>query len=136
MHITPTLIIGLALFIWALNRVPEKYKPVLSQRLKSWRTVIALLAIIMALFIVLNPELYPLGILGDSAFFDLMVLGLSLQMQESATRVWRRLGILLARFFRYLNIPSPGLRYLLAVSSVAIGIVVSEIQKIMYRLSS
>jgi hypothetical protein len=82
------LIFGFALFAYALSRVPDKYKPVWSLHLKSWRTLIGLIAVILAFLIVINPEFYALGILGDSTFFDLLVLAIGIQLQVILCRVW------------------------------------------------
>jgi hypothetical protein len=135
MQPTPTTIFGLALFACVLTRLPDKYKPTWAQRpCCSWQTLISLVAVIAAILIVMNPEFYALGILGDSAFFDFLVLAISLQMQAISTRVLRRLGTVLARNLRWVRIPSPGLSYLMTVSALAIGSVVSAIQKVAHRI--
>src|SRR5262245_54902506 len=51
----------------------------------------------------------------------MFVLTLSLQMHLFACRAWRRCVNVLARGVQWVGIPSPGLRYLLAVSAPAIG---------------
>jgi len=73
--------------------VPDNYKPVRMQRLNSWRTRIGLLALIATIVIVMNPEFYALGILGDPAFFDLLVLAIGLQLQTILARVWCYAGL-------------------------------------------
>ena len=84
---TTTIIFGLALFAFALTRVPDKYKPTWAQRLSSWQALIGVVAIIAAILIVMNPEFYALGVLGDSAFFDLLVLAIGVQMQVIFSRI-------------------------------------------------
>ena len=80
------IIFGLALFACALSRVPDRYKP--SAHLQSWRTLIGLVAMIMAILIVITPEFYALGLLGDSSFFDLLVLAIGIQLQVMVSRIW------------------------------------------------
>jgi len=86
MQKTSVIIFGLALIACALTRLPDKYKPAWSHRLKSSQTLIGLVAVIMAILIVMSPEFFALGILGDSAFFDLLVLAIGLQLQTVLSR--------------------------------------------------
>ena len=79
MQVSPNLIFGLALLVFALNLVPSKFRHPWIQRLTSWKLLIGLVAVIVATVIVMTPEFYALGILGDSAFFDMLVLAISLQ---------------------------------------------------------
>jgi hypothetical protein len=106
------------------------------QRLKGWQKLLGVVAVIVALFIVLNPELLALGLLGDAAFFDALVLLISLQLQTTIVRVGRGLYAFLSGSLRWLRIPSPGTYYLLVISSVAIGAAISTIQKFIQRISS
>jgi energy-coupling factor transporter transmembrane protein EcfT len=76
MQISTTIIFGLALFVFALTFLPDKYRPTWIHRLNSWQVLIGLVAVIAATLIVMTPEFYALGILGDSAFFDLDVTSL------------------------------------------------------------
>ena len=61
-------------------------------RFTGWQKLVSFVAIILALLIVLNPEFLALGLFGDAAFFDLLVLALSLQLQMVATRLWHTVG--------------------------------------------
>jgi hypothetical protein len=42
--------------------------------------IFGVVAFVLALLILLNPEFLALGILGDTAFFDLLVLAIGIQM--------------------------------------------------------
>ena len=92
MHIAPINVCLLALAAYAVTRLPEKYRPDWTRRLDGWRTLLVVVAFVAAVFIIMNPEMYALGLLGDSAFFDLLVLGLTLQFQTVATRLWSHLA--------------------------------------------
>ena len=80
-------VIGIALFVFALAFVPDKYKPAWIHRLDWWQVLIGLVATVAALLIVMNPEFLALGILGDSAFFDLLVFAIGLQLQVILSRI-------------------------------------------------
>src|ERR1039457_6101827 len=89
MQVSPTIIFGLALFVLVLAFLPEKYRPTWIHRLTSWQVIIGLVAFVVATVIVMTPEFYALGILGDSAFFDLLVLAISFQLRGIGSWVWR-----------------------------------------------
>ena len=133
MQMTPTIILGLALFACALNGVPDKYKPTWTRRLNSLRTLIGLVAVIAAILIVMNPEFYALGVLGDSAFFDLLVLAISLQLQMYGVRIWGYVAAGISKTMRFA-------RWRLCVTcSVLIFTfddMVSVIEKVVHRMSS
>src|SRR5664280_1734897 len=93
MQISPTIIFGLALFVFALTFLPDKYKPTWIHRLNSWQVLIGLVAVIVATLIVVTPEFYALVILGDSAFFDILVLAISLQFSVIGHRILRYIVI-------------------------------------------
>ena len=133
MQITPTLLFGLALAAYALTRVPDKYRPAWTHRLNSWQALIGVVAVVMAVLIVMNPEFYVLGILGDSAFFDLLVLAIGLELQMVMSRVGRFVAARVTRARWEISMES---------SLVAWGFVslfaasVSSIQKVVPRLTS
>jgi hypothetical protein len=103
---------------------------------KGWQKVLGVVAAIMALLIVLNPEFLALGILGDTAFFDLIVLALSLQMHMLVAGAFRACVRALVRVVRGLGIPSPGLSYLVAVATLTVGSVVGALQRAVHRFLS
>ena len=133
MKMTPTLLFGLALVAYALTRVPDKYRPAWTHRLNSWKALIGVVAVVMALLIVMNPEFYVLGIFGDSAFFDLLVLAIGLELQLMMSRVWRfvagRITHARWRISMEYSLVAWGFVTLLATS-------IASIQKVVHRLSS
>jgi hypothetical protein len=104
MHVNPATIIGFALFVFALAMVPVKYKPAWIYRLSWWQMLIGLIATASALLIVMNPEFLALGLLGDSAFFDILVLAIGIQLQT----ILARMGVYVLaggkRMLRYINL--------------------------------
>src|SRR5262245_18231647 len=108
-------------------RSPFKPKLFCFQHLEGWRKVLGVLAIVMTLLIVLNPEFLALGIIGDAAFFDVLVLAISLQLQVYVVRVVHFIRALVVGRLRRLYTPSIGGYYLYAVSSLAIASVISAI---------
>ncbi|HTV41562.1 MAG TPA: hypothetical protein VMF08_13350 [Candidatus Sulfotelmatobacter sp.] len=87
MHLTPTTIIGLALFGFVLALLPDKYKPKWIYRLNWWQMLIGLIAVVAAIVILATPEFCALGLLGDSTFFDILVLAISIQLQVILSRI-------------------------------------------------
>jgi hypothetical protein len=116
--------------------VLDRIKPAGSQPLKWWQKLAGGVAVILAVLIVINPEFLALGLLGDAAFFDALVLLFSLQLHAVGTRVWQYIGAMFSRTIRWMRIPSPGMLYLLATSAVALETVVSTFQKVVHRISS
>jgi hypothetical protein len=128
---------GLALVLaCVMTRAEDRNKPAWAQRLKGWHTVFGVIAFILTLLIVLTPEFFALGLLGDAAFFDMLVLALSLQLHSFAARACRVCLNMVARGARWIVIPSPGLSYLLMVSTVAFGSALATIQKAVHRIFS
>jgi hypothetical protein len=132
MHAQAIILVTLLLLACALNR-PTRIEPAWSRCLQGWQKVFGLAAVIMTLLIVLNPEFLALGLLGDTAFFDMLVLALSLQMHMFAARAFRRCVEVLRRSWRWLGIPSLGLRYLLTVSIPAFGRALSKFYQDLHR---
>ena len=128
------ILLGLALLAYASTRSLGKTKQSRFQHLKGWQKIFGVLAVILTLLIILNPEFLALGLIGDTAFFDMLVLALSLQMHTFAVGAFRRCVAALSRGVRWLGIPSPGLRYLLAVLTPAIAVVVTTFQKAVHRI--
>ena len=130
------ILLGLALFVWASARSPNKGKLTWFQLLKGWQKIFGVVAVILTLLIVLNPEFLPLGLLGDTAFFDMLVLALSLQLHQYATLAFRVFARVLSRGARSLGIPSPRFSYALAVLSATIASVLSTLHKAAHRIFS
>ena len=113
--------------------MPDKDKPAWSRRLESRHVLIGLIAFIAATLIVMSPEFYALGLLGDSTFFDLLVLAISLQLQTVLARLWSRAvaGAAPIKQFATLRLCTTYAMVLLLLAGPA-----SLIQKIAHRLSS
>ena len=56
-----------------------------------WQKTFGVAGLVLAVFIVMNPEFLAFGFLGDAAFFDALVLALSLQLHGSVFALFRRL---------------------------------------------
>ena len=85
------MIFGLAILAYAFIETSGSSRRTASaQPLRLWQKLAGAIAILMALLIVMNPEFLALGLLGDTAFFDLLVLALSLQLQDLAAQAWHR----------------------------------------------
>jgi hypothetical protein len=124
---------GLALFVFALTFLPDKYRPTWIHCLNSWQVLIGLAAVIAATLIVMTPEFYALGILGDSAFFDLLVLAISLQLQMIGSRIWHYVVLGFTPIKRFVS------WRIYATSAVLLFIfadIVSTVQKVVHRISS
>ena len=125
--------LGLAILAYASTRGPNKSKPSRFEHLRGWQKIFGILAVLLTLLIILNPEFLALGLLGDTAFFDVLVLALSLQLHLLAARAFR-LGVHgLSRGVRWLAIPSPGLRYLLFLLTPIVAGAVAAVQKAVHR---
>jgi len=127
-------LVGLAYMVGTCSRV--KTQPARFQHLKGWQKLLGVLAIVMTLLIILNPEFLALGLVGDTAFFDLLVLAISLQLQGHVYRIWHSVRDALSRSLRWRYTPSLGLRCVLAGSVFAITGMVAVIQKVAHRITS
>jgi len=135
MKLTTIILLGIAMAAYRSARSVGTERSWF-QNLKGWQRVFGMVALVLAVLILLNPEFVALGLLGDAAFFDLLVAALALHMHTYATSAGRCLVRILASGVRCLGIPSPGLLYLLGVSTVAIGSAVSIFQKVVHRIVS
>src|SRR5580765_3488039 len=88
MHLTPAIVLGLAILACVFTRLPDKTKQAWSVRLNAWHALIGVIAVILAFLILLNPEFLALGLLGDTAFFDLLVLLIGLQLRTVGAQAW------------------------------------------------
>jgi uncharacterized membrane protein YkgB len=137
MQIQFLILIGLVIILAsAFKQTPHRNKRAWSQHLKGWQKVLGPVSFVAVLLLMINPEFIALGLVGDTALFDLLVLALSIQMQTVITRAWQGVRIALTRAARWMGIPSPGLCYLVAVAALLFGSTVSSFQKNVQRLSS
>ena len=95
-----------------------------------------MLAVLLPLLIIFNPELLALRFLGDTALFEMLVLGLSLQMHTHVAGAIRRCVAALSGTARSWGIPSPGLCYLLSVLASVLAGAVTVFQKAAHRIHS
>jgi len=110
---TLTLLAGFAILAYALTKAPKQRQPSWSQHLSGSQKLFGVIALFLVLLMAMNPEFLALGIFGDAAFFDIMVLALSLQMHMIVKRVCRGYVTALARAIRWALIPGPGDLYML-----------------------
>jgi len=130
------ILFGLVMLIYASAWSADKTKSSRFQHLQGWQKLFGVLALVMTLLIVLNPEFLALGLLGDSALFDMLVLALSLQTRVFAIRAFHRFVDLVPKAVRWLLIPSPGLRYLMAFVTPVIAGAITTFQKALHRILS
>jgi len=135
MRNTTIILLSLGLIALALARMQRSPRGPF-RNLKGWQSLLGLLAVVIAVLVLLNPDLLALSLLGDSAFFDMLALALSVQMLVSLQWAWRNVSRSFARSVRWLGIPSPGFRYLMCVSTITLISAISVIQKIAHRLAS
>jgi uncharacterized membrane protein YkgB len=134
MQTTIILLASLALAACAIKQAKERPKPAHLQGLKGWQTVLGIVAVVLALLIVLNPEFMALGLLGDTTFFDLLVLALSLQLQAHVVRAWHSASGLFIKGLRWMTTPSLGTSYLLGMSTLVLASTVAAMQKAVHRI--
>src|SRR3954451_3567989 len=84
MQRTFVMLFGLAVIGYAFIRAPARMKPACTRQLKGWQKLFGAVAIVVTVLIMLNPEFLALGLLGDTAFFEMFVLALSFQMHRYA----------------------------------------------------
>ena len=130
------ILLGLAVIVYASARSTDKGLASRFQHLKGWHKIFGVLAMVLSMLIILNPELLALGFLADTALFDMLVLGLSLQMHTFAGRAFRSCVSMFSRGARWVGIPSPGGRYIWAVLTPVIAVVVTTSQKAVHRILS
>jgi uncharacterized membrane protein YkgB len=136
MQTTTILVLGLAIFAYAYTQSPDRFTPSWARQLKGWQKVFGLVAVVLALLVILNPEFLALGLLGDTAFFDFLVLALSLQFQATLARAWRWVQSAFSTTMRIL-FPRPRLGWALILLFFApVGDCFSAIQKAVHRISS
>jgi hypothetical protein len=133
MQVSPILIFGLIL-AYAFIQTSDKSKQMApAEPLRLWQSLAGAIAIVMALLIIMNPEFLALGLLGDTAFFDLLVLALSLQLQDLAAQAWHRASTTVSGFVRWFFFPRPSCQAFLLIFA-PIGTMISSARKLLSRL--
>jgi hypothetical protein len=134
MQMNPIILLGLAMLAWAFFHSPEGSRPAWSRGLGNWRKLIGIVAFVLAVLIIMNPEFMALGLFGDTAFFDLLVLLLSLQLQGFITRAWHCVQAVFSGMMRVM-MPRPSLigpAFILLFAPV--GDLAAAIQKNAHRI--
>lgn len=85
------------------------------------------------MLMMLNPEFVALGLFSDAAFFDMVVLALSLQMHSLFIRACRGLMAGVVSWMRLLCLPGLGDRYLFLVASEAFENALTALRKLYRR---
>src|SRR5262249_33470593 len=116
---------------WASGQRPNRPKNV--ERFNWFKKLTTVAAMFMALLIVINPEFYVLGLLGDGAFFDLLVLALSLQLQNILITARHCIYDDVTGLIRWLMMPRPTFQMLLLIFA-PVGTIIFEIQRTVRRI--
>src|SRR6516225_669585 len=96
MQPAPNILILLAILAWICIRRPSGIKSVNSQKLTWWQKLVGIVAVLCVVMVAVNPEFWALGLLGDTTFFDVFVLLISIQLQMTLVWVWDWCGTLLS----------------------------------------
>src|SRR5262245_52265325 len=109
MQTHPLIVIGLAMaLVFAFNQKSDRTKPTWLQQLQGSQKIFGVIAFVLVVLIMINPELLALGLVGDTFFFDMLVLALSVQMHVMVTGIWRRGVTVAINIVRWNLIPSAG----------------------------
>jgi hypothetical protein len=133
MRTGPVILLSLGLAALAHNRL-RRSKREWYRNLKGWQKLLGLLAILMTVIIILNPEFLALGLLGDSTLLDMLALAISVQLLSSFRLVWHKLSTGCVRGLRWFGVPSPAFRSLVASTTAACLGATSALQKIAHHL--
>lgn len=120
MAIIMTILAGLGFLAWVKRGTRNRVRSRWFDHLTGWQKLFGFVAVILAVVAILNPEFLVLGLAGDAAFFDVLVLGLTLQGWALTARVGRLFDTNLREAGRRLGIPSPGLAYVLTALAFAV----------------
>ena len=110
--------------------VSDRIKLLRFQHLNGWQKLIGVLAVVMALLIVLNPEFLALGLVVDTAFFEMLVFALSLHLRQLVVRAFHICISLVSRGLRWLCTPTPGIRCWLDFATAVIAGVMVSLQRV------
>jgi len=127
-------LLGLAILACAFVRAKDKSDSAGASS-RWWQKLLGVIAIALTVLIVINPEFLAIGLLGDAAFFDLLVLLITLRLQMLTTQagVWAlSLVSKIVFWFR-----KPRMSYALALWGwVLIQEKLESIQKFVHRIAS
>ena len=143
MHLAPAIVLGLAILAYGFTLLPDGTKLAWSTRLNCWHALIGVIAVVLAFLILLNPEFLALGLLGDTPFFDLLVLLIGLQLRTAGTQAWdciRTVGTharnrILRAFSEIIYCPALIYLAVLPIFASVAGMFLT-VQKFVHRISS
>jgi hypothetical protein len=107
----------------------DKIKLLRFRHLNGWQKLIGVLAVVMALLIILNPEFLVLGLMSDTVFFEMLVFALSLHLRQLAVRGFHSCVGLLSRGMHWLIRPTPIMLYCLAIVTPVLAGAVALLQR-------
>jgi hypothetical protein len=85
MEIKILILVALILAMLWIGKGESKHSgPRWAEHLRGWQIIFAAAAFVAVLLMMLNPEFLALGLLGDTAFFDVLVLAFGLQFRNAA----------------------------------------------------
>jgi hypothetical protein len=119
----PIRILCLIVALGAIVRAHRHQASAAVQQLGRWKYVFAVIAALVAMLLILNPEFLAISLLGDTAFFDLFVLALTLQLHLLASGAWKQLGRSLSRRLRSLMSPNTAMGRLVLLSGFVVDAV-------------
>jgi hypothetical protein len=130
----PSVLFLLAVLAYVGIRLLRRLESARSEPLKWWEKAAGILAFIAVVMIAINPEFFALGLLGDTGFFDLLVLLISLQLQIAVGWAWGWGGAMVSKLIRWAMAPSPHMSYLLVAWALgATWGVLSAIHRVITR---
>jgi hypothetical protein len=135
MQLTPTILAFVILACLLLTQVSGTFKAASFRPFTGWQKLAGAIALILALLIVLNPEFLALGLVGDTAFFDLLVLATTLQLQGIGARAWRSVCAAFSGLVQWLFAPRPTFAMFLLIFD-PVGNLVICVRKLANRILS
>jgi hypothetical protein len=118
MQSSPSLLVA-GIFAYVLVRLAGRLESVACKQLKWWQKLLRVTALILVVLIASNPELWGLGLLGDTVFLDLFVLLMGIQLQMMIFWALEWSGKVILRGWRWLIAPNPLLLHMWAAWIVA-----------------
>ncbi len=126
MQPAPNILIIVAILAWILAwiciRRSSGLKSVTFEKLSWWQKLVGIVALLCVVVVAVNPEFWALGLLGDTTFFDMFVLLMSIQLQMTLVWVWGWGRTLLSRGLRWMITPSPRWSHLMAAWTIGASV--------------
>jgi hypothetical protein len=128
------ILVGAVLVVRAQNRMRTQSKSRWFSHLTGWQKLFGVVALAFALVVVINPEFIVLGLMGDTAFFDMLVFLLAVQGHALAARAYQLGRMPLREVGRRWGIPSPGLVYILTALAFAARSLETAVSRLWQRI--